>query len=104
MPKQKSLKKLTLIFKHGMAPYQAGETATFNMDYALRIVNSGYAAIVGQDTVSTKQKPGGAENGPAGYFESMHIFELRKLAKDSGLKFDARTKKVDLITMLRGEK
>ena len=91
--------KLTIRFKHGMAPYQAGETATFDAEYARKVINGGYAEIV-------KQETGGVEDGPAGEFllEGYSMAELRSMAKKAGIKFDARTKKVDLISMLRGEK
>lgn len=36
----------TVKFKHGMAPYQAGEAASFEDDYAEKIVAMGYGEYV----------------------------------------------------------
>ena len=36
----------TIKFKHGMSPYQAGESAAFDDNYADKIVKMGYAVYV----------------------------------------------------------
>jgi len=132
--------KLTIRFIHGMAPYQAGETATFDAEYAKKVVDGGYAVAVGQKEImigpGEQQSPPGRsklknniKNNMSWYsypffpvllkespqaktqgehaeepLEDVHMAELRAMAKKAGIKFDARTRKVDLIAMLRGEK
>jgi len=40
-------------FKHGMSPYQAGETASFEDAYADKIIKMGYAEEVKQESAYT---------------------------------------------------
>ncbi len=44
-------------FKHGMSPYQAGESASFEDAYADKIVKMGYAEYQNPTQAKAKEEP-----------------------------------------------
>lgn len=47
----------TIKFKHGMAPYQAGESASFEDKEADKIIGMGYATHVDEKRTKAKEEP-----------------------------------------------
>lgn len=97
--------KVTIRFKHGMSPYQAGETASFDEAYAARIVKNGYAVYVEAAAeqaippAPSKDEDSAAATVPRS-FEDYTLSELKEMATKAGIEFDNRIRKAELIELL----
>ncbi len=80
---------MVLRFRVGMAPYQAGETASFTSREAEKILARNIAVVV--------------EPEPEPDFEEMTKAEMMKQAASLGLTYNARMTKAELLDLLRGE-